>query len=688
MIAGRSLRVFGEFSAANGGQDSLSGARLPIASSGRQTKNPTKYVEKGSKIAMRAHRHFWLKKTVVLVLALVGCGVLALSEQGAPRVHGKISPGPPLGFTGAPGEGNCTGCHYTFALNSGGGKVEISGLPASYTPGQSYTVTVTLTHPTARAWGFELTALDASGTSATVGALTVTNSTTVLKRDSNASGKLRTYLSHNDETGIAKGKTGSNSWSFSWTAPAASAGDITFYAVGNAANNQISPEDDYIYTNSVVVKSSANPNRAPVFETLPERFLGIGDKLGLTVSVSDPDNQPLTVTASTLTNATFDAASKRLTFTPTANQLGQQQITFTASDGQLQTQQTLRVQVLNESSPALTGLSKPSAPAKYLDSVNATQIELTVQGTFGTGATLLFNGLPLTTQTVANGVFAVVPGSELSAPGAFPVRVRLPNNTLTNARLLALAATINAQPATTVEAAGYGAAGAAGQLVALFGTDLVRGNGVAVASGLPLPRALQGTSVLVNGVAAPLFFVAGSQINYQIPYSTATGAATVVILREDGVAAYGAVNVNAAAAALFSADASGKGQAAAQNSDFSRNGDPAVNPQTKRARKGDFVVLYGSGVGAQLLNANTNQALAVKDGEAASSNPLAVTASMPVVTIGGKAATVYFSGLAPGFVSLWQLNVQVPPDAPRGSAVEVVVSYGGQTANRLTIAIE
>jgi uncharacterized protein (TIGR03437 family) len=632
-----------------------------------------------------------IRKFIALGLVVAAFGFFTFSRRTTPGVHAKISPGPPLGFTGAPDEGVCTGCHYTFGQPNppnSGGKVEITGLPAVYAPGQTYTLTVTVSHPTARAWGFEMTAIDANGTSSSVGSMTAVNAATTLKRDSTASGQVRSYFSHNDEAGIAKGRMGSNSWSINWTAPAATAGDITFYAAGNAANNQVTPEDDYIYTTSVVVKSSSNPNRAPVFAALPDRFLGVGDKISFTVSATDPDNQPVTITASALANATFDATTKRFTFTPAANQLGAQQITFTASDGQLQTQQAVSLQVLSETSQALTGLSKPSGPSPYLDSRNATMIELTAQGAFGAGSTLLFNGLLLTTQTVSNGLFAAVPASELGLAGAFAVRVKLGANTLTNARTLTLASTINPQTATAVDAASYASPAAPGQIVALFGTDLVPGSGVAAANSLPLPRSLQGVTVYVNGVAAPLFFASDNQINYQAPYSTASGSASIVILRDDGIAAHGSVNLAPAAAALFSADASGRGQAAAQNSDFTRNGDPAVTPQAKRARKGDFVILYGSGAGSQFINANNNQPIAIKDGEAAPGNPLAATATLPAVTIGGKNATVYFSGLAPGFVSLWQLNAQVPSDAPSGAAVEVVVNFGGRMANRLTIAIE
>ncbi len=626
------------------------------------------------------------KKWFAVAIVLTAFGLYVLGNGNF--VQAKISPGPPLGFTNAPGEGNCTGCHYTFALNSGAGKVQITGLPASYVVGQSYTVTVTVSHPTARAWGFELTALDPNGTSSTVGTLTPTNSSTTLKRDSSDSGQQRTYLSHNGETGVAQGKTGSNSWAFTWTAPASAVGDVTFYAVGNAANNQISPEDDYIYTTSVKVLSPADTNRPPTFAATPDRVLAVGDRISFTVAATDPDNNPLIITAGNLANASFDPTNKRFTFTPAANQLGNQQVTFTASDGQLQTQQTIKFQVVSETTQSLTGLAKTSGPSPFLDFSGASTIELTALGSFGSSATILFNGLPLSSQPVANGLLAMIPGSELNNAGAFVVRVRLSNNTVTNARALALTSVVAPMTATTVEAASYSATVAPGEIVALFGNELIAGSGIAVANSLPLPRSLQAASVYVNGVASPLYFTAKTQINFQIPYSTAAGVASVVVLRDDGIASYGLVTVVAAAPALFSADASGKGQAAAQNSDFSRNGDPATSPQTKRARKGDFVVLYGTGAGALFVNASNNQPLTIKDGEAASSSPLAATANLPTATVGGKPATVYFSGLAPGFVGLWQLNVQVPADAPSGASVEVIVAFGGKTANRVTIAIE
>jgi uncharacterized protein (TIGR03437 family) len=253
-------------------------------------------------------------------------------------------------------------------------------------------------------------------------------------------------------------------------------------------------------------------------------------------------------------------------------------------------------------------------------------------------------------------------------------------------------APFKSQAAATVDAATYTPRVAPGQIVALFGEDLVVGDGFASASSIPLPRSLQKTTVYVNGVAAPLYFTSGSQINYQMPYSTAVGQASVVVMRDDGVASYGTVSVAATSAALFTVSLSGGGQAVAQNyPDYSLNGDPGTPgapAQAKRAKKGDYLILYGSGAGAQLIDAGTREPLTVKDGEAASGNPLIVTAANPTAAIGGKAASVGFSGLVPGFVGLWQLNVQVPTDAPSGAAVDLIINLDGRTSKAVTIAIE
>ena len=76
-----------------------------------------------------------------------------------------------------------------------------------------------------------------------------------------------------------------------------------------------------------------------------------------------------------------------------------------------------------------------------------------------------------------------------------------------------------------------------------------------------------------------------------------------------------------------------------------------------------------------------------EDGAAAPASPLAFTTASPEVTIGGRAAAVRFSGLAPGFVGLWQINAVVPAEAPAGAAVPLVVAYGSASGS-LSLAVQ
>jgi len=58
------------------------------------------------------------------------------------------------------------------------------------------------------------------------------------------------------------------------------------------------------------------------------------------------------------------------------------------------------------------------------------------------------------------------------------------------------------------------------------------------------------------------------------------------------------------------------------------------------------------------------------------------------VMIGGVKASVIFSGLAPGYVGLYQVNAQVPPGVTPGPAVPITVTIGGVTSNTVTIAVD
>lgn len=163
------------------------------------------------------------------------------------------SGGAPVGNTGAPEDGTCADCH-SGTLNSGGGKLQVALVnAANWVPGQPVTVRVTLSDPTASRWGFQLTARSASAPTNPLGTLAVIDGAATQVR---TAGALQ-FATHRS-AGTRPGTSGSVSWDLQWTPPAdAGAGDVTFYAAGNAANNNGDNSGDKIYTASLTVAPGA-----------------------------------------------------------------------------------------------------------------------------------------------------------------------------------------------------------------------------------------------------------------------------------------------------------------------------------------------------------------------------------------------------------------------------------------------
>jgi hypothetical protein len=166
-----------------------------------------------------------------------------------PQVEASAS-GPSASHTNAPGEDNCTACHTSFMVNSGSGSVTITGAPHDYLPGQAYQITVQTAQGVAGAYGFQITAVDPQGRAA--GSFDVPNAPTPKMQTivGQVGPNVRQYVEHTVDGLFTQGVFGSNSWTFTWTAPATRVGKIGFYAAGNAADGHGSPANDYIYTTS------------------------------------------------------------------------------------------------------------------------------------------------------------------------------------------------------------------------------------------------------------------------------------------------------------------------------------------------------------------------------------------------------------------------------------------------------
>ncbi len=155
--------------------------------------------------------------------------------------------GPERGHTGAPGDiGDCTACHDDHLVNVGAGRVIIGGTPAVYQPSQPYTLSVQVQDSSSsrRRWGFQLTAIDSIGNRS--GTLTPLGSDTQIATDGSPIGD-RQYIEHSP-LGTFPGTPGGHTWQFRWTAPSTDTGAVRFFAAGNAANNDGTNREDFIYT--------------------------------------------------------------------------------------------------------------------------------------------------------------------------------------------------------------------------------------------------------------------------------------------------------------------------------------------------------------------------------------------------------------------------------------------------------
>jgi uncharacterized protein (TIGR03437 family) len=214
---------------------------------------------------------------------------------------------------------------------------------------------------------------------------------------------------------------------------------------------------------------------------------------------------------------------------------------------------------------------------------------------------------------------------------------------------------------------------APGSIAAVFGSF---GFGSAAQEGgTPLPNTLSGVSLqfqVGNGIFAPLFYASpqAGQVNFQVPWELA-GQSTVPLraVLNGSVSASQTLALATFAPGIFSV---GPTQGAIVDS--SNRLVDSTNPSTT----GSFLQIYCTGLGP-VMNPP-------KSGTAASITTLSQTTTKPTVTIGGVSATVLFSGLAPGTVGEYQLNVQVPPGIASGNLVFVTLSIGGATSNTVTIA--
>ena len=172
------------------------------------------------------------------------------------------SGGPDPGYSGVPGEANCTSCH-SGTVNSGPGSVSVA-FPGgqTYTPGVTQRLTVTVADPDQRRWGFQLTVRRAADPAAMAGTLSPADgnsqticATAALVQTACSSSTLQ-YVEHTSG-GTRNGQLRSATFDVDWTPPATDSGNLVVYVAGNAANGDGTNSNDHIYTKTYTLTPAA-----------------------------------------------------------------------------------------------------------------------------------------------------------------------------------------------------------------------------------------------------------------------------------------------------------------------------------------------------------------------------------------------------------------------------------------------
>ena len=238
-------------------------------------------------------------------------------------------------------------------------------------------------------------------------------------------------------------------------------------------------------------------------------------------------------------------------------------------------------------------------------------------------------------------------------------------------------------PLANVNAASFSSGPLAAQsLVTVFGSGLAAGS--AAATSVPLPTSLDGTTVTVTDSSgsiglASLFYVSPGQLNYQIPAGLATGAASLAIANSNGSVSIGTLQLVPVEPGLFSANANGKGVAAAIALLVAADGTQTPVPVFQCSTSGgcvsvpidlgpstDQLVLefYGTGIRGVSTLANVT------------------------CTVGSASAQVLYAGAQGQYVGLDQVNVIIPHSLAGSGEVAVSLVVDGQAANPVTVNIK
>ena len=226
-------------------------------------------------------------------------------------------------------------------------------------------------------------------------------------------------------------------------------------------------------------------------------------------------------------------------------------------------------------------------------------------------------------------------------------------------------------PGATLNAFGpeVGAPLGPGSIIQIYGSNLSAQ--ATVASKLPLPTTLGGTSVIIGGKSAALYFASPTQINAQIPVDLKPNQPYQILVNANGALSMpDTVHLTDVAPGIATF---------ATGAIIAQHLDGSLVLESKPAKPGEAVIFYMSGLG---LTDNP-----VDTGQPSPGDVLARPKIPLKLTLNGTDAPILFAGLTPGLVGLYQVNFLVPENAPDGN-LELVIDQDSDQSNKSLLQVK
>ena len=275
----------------------------------------------------------------------------------------------------------------------------------------------------------------------------------------------------------------------------------------------------------------------------------------------------------------------------------------------------------------------------------------------------LINGqLAQSSFNLNTGQIAVQIPAELRAnPGVLTLQIRSGQGVVSAAVFLNVQASETA--AAVTDAAGYSLSIAPDSIAAVFGTALAtRTVGLSTPT---LPTTLDGTTVYVNGIPAPLFFVSPGQINFQIPERLTPGPATVAIRNQSGGVAVARLTLANVSPGIFTRLANGKGAPAALASNDGGRSYPILMANDDgtpvELQVGNIAVLFGTG--------------------------FRFLSGQPTATAAGVDFVPSYAGTQGQLIGLDQINLFIPESLRGKGEMDLVFNLDGKITNAVRIKV-